>query len=549
LLPSPVSFLNKEKIMTTSFRMKNILLIVAVLCVPMAYGASLQTKNVVGGIIIPFIESLDQGVQLVQSQTTLAVVQAELVATQTELAQANVQIDTASLLLSGTAVPDAAAIDALVSQLIDVPPYPGVNPSSPLLDQINLGLIPWLQATLTKLGNLSGIKQIAAGVAFTVVLTNDGVIYCCGANDFGQLGIGSTASPQTTLTPMNLAGICGTPEQLAAGGVYTLVLTNNGNIYGCGRNLSGELGIGSIASPQTTLTLMHSPVGGFSGTPEQVAAGDRLTLVLTNNGTIYGCGENGDGELGIGSIVTPQTTLTLMHSPLGGFSGAPEQLAAGDAFTIVLTNDGSIYGCGRNDEGQLGIGSIASPQTTLTLMHSPVGGFSGTPEQLAAGDRFTLALTNDGTIYGCGDNSAGQLGIVSIASPQTTLTLMHSPAGGFSGTPEEIEAGVHTLVLTNDGTVYGCGTNFNGQLGIGNQIDQSTLTPMHSPTGGFSGTPEGITAGRFHSLVLTNDGTIYGCGKNTTGQLGIGSTASPQTTLTPMNPKLVTRAVLTAELE
>jgi alpha-tubulin suppressor-like RCC1 family protein len=255
---------------------------------------------------------------------------------------------------------------------------------------------------------------------------------------------------------------------------------------------------------------------GISGkTPIQAACGYDHTIVLMSDGSIYSCGYNDYGQLGTGNT-TNTNTLTLMT----GISGkTPIQVACGIYHTTVLMSDGTIYGCGYNIVGQLGTGDTLNTNT-LTLMT----GISGkTPIQVACGVYYTIVLMSDGTIYGCGYNFDGELGTGDTLDTNT-LTLMT----GISGkTPIQVACGgYHTTVLMSDGSIYSCGYNNVGQLGTGDTLDTNTLTLM---TGISGKTPIQVACGIYHTTVLMSDGTIYGCGYNIVGQLGTGDTLNTNT--------------------
>ena len=283
------------------------------------------------------------------------------------------------------------------------------------------------------------------------------------------------------------------------------------------------------------------------------ATGD-FTIVMKGT-TIYGTGGNG-GNLGLNNLDDPVIILTPMVDPSGSASGTyygktPKYIACGQNYTIVLMTNGLIYGTGRNLDGQLGLNNTTSIKTTLTQMVDPSNGTVGTyygktPKYIACGRSYTLVLMTDGTVYGTGSNSSGQLGLNNTTTPKTTLTQMVDPSNGAVGmyygkTPKYIACGrAHTLVLMTDGTIYGTGLNTNGQLGLNNTTNpKTTLTPMVVPSNGAVGTyygktPKYIACGELHTIVLMTDGTIYGTGYNLIGQLGLNNQTTSITTLTPM---------------
>lgn len=74
-----------------------------------------------------------------------------------------------------------------------------------------------------------------AGYYHIVMLTEDGKVYVMGANDYGQLGIGTVGTPSPE--PVYLQSIQGIPVlQIACGAFHSLVLTVSGNIFAFGRN-------------------------------------------------------------------------------------------------------------------------------------------------------------------------------------------------------------------------------------------------------------------------------------------------------------------------
>jgi len=394
---------------------------------------------------------------------------------------------------------------------------------------------------------------------FTIVMKGT-TIYGTGDNFYGQLGL-NNQTQQTTLTPMvdPSGGAAGTyygktPKYISCGTNHTILLMTDGTVYGTGYNGYGQLGT-NISS--IILTPMVDPSNGLVGTyygktPKYIACGEEHTIVLMIDGSIYGTGSNNVGQLGLNNE-NNQSTLTRMVDPSNGTVGTyygktPKYILSCYDSTIVLMTDGTLYGTGNNEYGQLGLNTsgAGNKRSTLTPMvdmsNGAVGTYYGkTPKYIACGDAHTIVLMTDGTLYATGFNFYGQLG---TNRSSVILTPMVDPSYGAVGTyygktPSFIACGEqHTIVLMTDGSIYGTGSNY-GSLGLGNTTNQPILTPMVDPSGGSAGTyygktPLSIACGNNHTLVLMTDGTVYGTGMNDYGELGLNNTTSPITTLTPM---------------
>ena len=350
----------------------------------------------------------------------------------------------------------------------------------------------------------------------TIVLKLDGTIWGTGYNNVGQLGTGNYTNVNV-LTQMNTNNINGsTPKYISCAFATTIVLMTDGTIYGTGRNEEGQLGTDDTDN-RSLLTIMNT--NNINGNiPKYISCGCFHTIVLMTDGTIYGTGYNGYGQLGTGNTDN-RSLLTIMNT--NNINGnIPKYISCGSNHTIVLMTDGTIWGTGRNVEGQLGIAlNDTTTRTILTEMTIPSG---KTAKYIACGEAHTIVLMTDGTIYGTGYNLYGQLGFVS-GDPYkvTSLTEMTIP---ISKIPKYISCGwEYTIVLMTDGTIYGTGRNVEGQLGTGNNTSVTSLTAMNIPN---SKIPKYISCGSGHTIVLMTDGTIYGTGNNEFGQSGTNDTSN-----------------------
>ena len=347
---------------------------------------------------------------------------------------------------------------------------------------------------------------------FLVSMKNDGTIWGCGDNGGGQLGIAQDdTTTRAVLTQMKTDMLDGRPVSITFGYEFTLVLTLYGTIWGCGENVRGQLGIAQDdTTNRSVLTQMKTDM--LDGTPIAISSGYNHTFVLTTNG-IWGCGDNGGGQLGIAQDdTTSRSILTQMKTDM--LVGTPTMISGGFFYTIVLTTNG-IWGCGDNVRGQLGIAQDdTTNRSVLTQMKTDM--LVGSLVAIFSGFEYTIVLTANG-IWGCGKNDFGQLGIAQDdTTSRSILTQMKTDM--LVGTPIDISSGYdHTIVLTTHG-IWGCGRNNSGQLGTDDNVDTSILTQMKTDM--LDGTPINISCGSGSTYVLTSNGTIWGTGYNHYGQLG-----------------------------
>lgn len=300
-------------------------------------------------------------------------------------------------------------------------------------------------------------------------------------------------------------------QTLDAGRDHSMYLCNDSIPRSWGKASSGELGLGVTSNKAIPTTIPNI------GQVTAVSAGNYFSLFLKSDGTVWATGLNQQGQLGMGN--TTNLNQATQIPSLNNITA----ISAGSAFSLFLKGDGTVWGCGMNDVGQLGNGTY---DNQLSPVQIP--GLTNVTA-IAGGGNHSLFLLDDGTVKSCGLNVGGQLGIgttgfgSNVPVPVTVLT-------GIS----KIDAGwAHSLFLKDDGTVWSCGVNDNGQLGLGNNTNQSTPALIASLSG-ITQISSGTLSG--HSLFLKNDGTVWMCGSNGCGQFGIGNTTASNTPI--QNPGL-----------
>jgi intracellular multiplication protein IcmE len=346
------------------------------------------------------------------------------------------------------------------------------------------------------------ISDIVCAENYSYFTMTDGTVYAIGAASFGQIPGGTTDILKQITVPDGK-----TVSKIIGGlnSMHVIMLMTDNTMYGCGRNTEGQLGLNDYSS-RTSFTLIPNNTGKI---PYQIVCGQYHTMVLMTDGTIYGMGFNQMGQQGVNDT-TKRNVLTLAPLPSDKIAS---QIACGQSFTIALMTDGTLYGTGYAGNGELGTSISGGVAKTFTLMTNSTG---KVPSNIICGGEFTIALMTDNTIYVTGKNTNGQLGLSNTTS-RSSFTLLPLPTGK---TPSQIMCGFeHTIVLMTDSTMYGTGLNSSGQLGTDNTTRSLQLTIMTTAPQNKTWTK--ILRGYYSTFAIDNNGKTYACGRNESNCLNV----------------------------
>jgi alpha-tubulin suppressor-like RCC1 family protein len=443
----------------------------------------------------------------------------------------------------------------------------GKNPDE--VDFMAVNTVQETAAAYNQLGEVettgSGSAAIMVKTALTirnrllkVVVLDEYEVYSNWENVLNNSGTTPIHKPMETMVQ----------AKTSTGGSHTLALRADNTVWAYGLNEHGELGISKDPSrsgpymnddpngiipgvkgaddPVEIKTYQWTQdsngikiLGATASKPKfiDIAAGEDHSLLVDSDGNVWAAGSNEYGQLGFDPQATIMATTDGMNVPLitpvvvpqdevdvflkvPGLTGVKiVEVSAGDGYSMALAEDGTVYVWGRNDKAQLGLDSTASyiyQPTELPLLHAA---------QISAGKDHALVRNYSGNAYAYGNNvidldaggtAYGKLGL-DIGEKATVSKPTYVSNLGAVGEIVAVSAGdSHNLALTYMNSVLAWGNSESGRLGVEPDGVKGPIELLESPK------IVEISAGRDHSMALESTGQLWSWGGNRNGQLGLG---------------------------
>ncbi len=375
-----------------------------------------------------------------------------------------------------------------------------------------------LKASAAQTGSsLLSIVAVVAGGGHTCVLGSVAGVICWGSNLYGQLG--DAQSGNFSAVPVGVFGLSSGILQMSVGVWHACAVTTDNHVRCWGSDQYGQLGNGFVSGVNPMpLTVIDNATGQALADIIQVAAGGDHTCALTKTGGVKCWGGNYAGQLGDGT-----TTQRTKAVDVVGLQSGVVQVSAGDNHTCAVMATGGIKCWGANYGGQLGNGTTTDSLVPVDVTLPP----GKTAVAVSAGNAFTCALLNDGSVVCWGNN-----GVSGQSSTPVAVTGLGGPATAITA------GGGQACALLATGGIKCWGQNSSGQLGNGTTANSSTPVDVIAPTmmasagraNGVSSTPlinaKAVEAGYFHTCALLNDGSVLCWGNNQSGQLGVPTVVS-----------------------
>ncbi|MBF0418756.1 MAG: hypothetical protein HQL78_01175 [Magnetococcales bacterium] len=427
---------------------------------------------------------------------------------------------TTSTLATSTAVPDSSTTTSPASTSSTIPSTTNSGTQTP-----------------SPPPSFSTQPKIVTGYAHTVALRRDGTVWAWGNNTYGQVGDGTASNVHGPLivygqsinghthhaSPFKV-GITDVVD-IAAGSQHTVAVKKDGSVWTWGRNDRNQLGRSSqhkdyyyqkkdgwvrsgllsdsVTDRYSKATFQNADYGPLPvQIPElsgviAVAAGDKHTLALKNDGTVWGWGYNDYGQLGNLTLGYADPPTILLPTKIIELSGIVA-VASGDGHSLALSGSGVVFAFGKNDQAQLGRNSASGWVQRTPLQIPDLTGVTA----IAASGNLTVAIKNDGNVWRSYNGFDKFSEIITGLSGATAIDVGLRDTTGL----QLVNGNSDYFIALKNGTVW--------------ESSLSGTNPIHATQ--LSGV-SAIAVGDRYVVAMKNDDTIWAWGVNDYGQLGVGT--------------------------
>lgn len=365
------------------------------------------------------------------------------------------------------------------------------RPSFPRAENFKISFVLF---ALVSLCQLSFAQMVSPGTYNTLWICEDGSLTGSGTNTYGIM-CDANYLPNT-LPPPQL-GLDNDWLMVACGAYHTLLLKEDHTLWACGSNTTGALGIGDLPNQLDPVQVGDDEDWAF------IEAGDYCSFAIKEDGSLWSWGQGLNGTLGLGFDLY-QTNVPVQIGLDKGWASISVQ----NTSCTAIKKSGELWCWGENGDGQLGVGNYINAYTP-TFVVSP-----DSVRFVASGGAHTIVIDDKQRAYACGNNMDGKFGIGASPTFSDTLMLI-DPLNKYI---YAACGGSFTILLRDDGTLWSAGTNINGQLGIGGFESVNVLTQVGTDDDWVK-----VEAGAFHAVGVKADNSYRIWGNNQFFQLGVSS--------------------------
>ncbi|KAJ8026832.1 X-linked retinitis pigmentosa GTPase regulator [Holothuria leucospilota] len=327
------------------------------------------------------------------------------------------------------------------------------------------------------------VVHVSCGDDHSAFVTENGRLYTFGANEWGQLGLGSSKSTTkpSSVKALKQEGV----KSVSCGRLHTIALSKAGKLYTFGAGGEGQLGLGDSDGSEVPKQVQSLDCY----TVAQMSCGTDHSFILTDAGVLLAWGGGAEGQLGMDDTMESNIPRELP------FRSKVKQVSCGYYHTAFVTEEGNLFTFGENDLGKLGLGDNFTGSTNIPTHVSDIE----TPVQyVACGNNHTAAIAGDKDVYTFGEGSQGQLGLgpslLQVSTPHLVTKLKKHRCKMISCGES------HTAVITESASLYTFGDGRHGKLAQGEESFSNLFVPTRVKR--FKGFyVEQVSCGGCHTLV------------------------------------------------
>ncbi|MDO8186118.1 hypothetical protein Q5424_08605 [Conexibacter sp. JD483] len=344
-------------------------------------------------------------------------------------------------------------------------------------------------------------RAISSGTQVTcAIMAADGAVRCFGAGTQGATGQGGTAHVGDDEAPADVPPVPLPRPAVAvsAGITHACALLDDGEVRCWGANDSGQLGIGRNSGDDVRIGDQAGEVplpvdlGGARATA--VSASNFFTCALIENGDVRCWGSNAYGQLGLGDKVTRGAREAPGSLPAVALGGRAVAVNSGRYHVCALLENGEMRCWGRNNDGQLGLGTVANLGDDELPSSAPAValGAGRTAVAVTPGSGHTCAVLDDGGVRCWGTGDDGRLGTADTIKVGDDEPASEGPLAGLGDVVTWARANL-ALTVTSD----------RAQLTAGEQATATVTIVNHGPD---RAGPARVTLAAIGGLALADDG-------------------------------------------
>lgn len=298
---------------------------------------------------------------------------------------------------------------------------------------------------------INGVIAIAAGSDDSYALKSDGTVWAWGPNYYGELGDGTT---EPRYTPVQVQSISNVTE-ISGGSLYAVALKSDGTVWtwGCNHNNNNDGRLGdSTRDNQLTPVLVKG-----------------LTNVKSIMGPCFAIKE--DGTVWAWGLALNMTDSTEAFQVPGLNNIKAITMDFYYDHALFIKENGTVWAWGYNDQGEFGNGTAFIIDHQYTTEPVKAKGLTNV-KAVSAAMSTSMALKDDGTVWVWGLNGGGQLGTGTLGEIELTPVMIQ----GLSGVVAISSSDLHSAFLKDDGSIWECGENEAGQIGNGSIVNAYATT-------------------------------------------------------------------------